>query len=168
MGMKNQSDMNRIRDAIDDIDEQIIKLLSDRTKCVDEIAKHKQKLKSFQDSKREKQILARNKKLAKKLGVSNKLIEAIYKLMFSHFVKKHTNPWFVYMVRCSDDSLYTGITKNLDARIETHNIGKGAKYTRAHLPVKLVWSEPIRSESEAKSREAQIKKMTRSEKEAML
>lgn len=76
--------------------------------------------------------------------------------------------WFVYIVRCADDSLYTGIAKDLNARIETHNAGKGAKYTRAHLPVELVWSEPVETESEAKSREAQIKKLTRSEKEELL
>ncbi|MBU0531031.1 GIY-YIG nuclease family protein [Patescibacteria group bacterium] len=76
--------------------------------------------------------------------------------------------WQIYMVRCADGSLYTGITKDLKARIKVHNSGKGSKYTRARLPVELVWSERIGSESKAKSREAQIKKLTRSEKEKLL
>jgi len=163
-----KSDIDQIRKEIDNIDIQIIKLVSDRSKQVNELAKHKSKKNSFRDPKREKKILARNKTIAKKLGVSNKLIKDIYKLMFSHFVKKHSSPWQVYMVRCVDDSLYTGITKDVESRIETHNAGKGAKYTRAHLPVKLVWSESIGSESQAKIREAQIKKLTRSEKEKLI
>jgi len=72
--------------------------------------------------------------------------------------------WFVYILRCGDGSLYTGITKGLEARVKTHNAGKGAKYTRAHLPVTLAWSEPAASESDAKKREAVIKKMSRVEK----
>ncbi len=76
--------------------------------------------------------------------------------------------WIVYMLRCSDQSLYTGITTDLDARLEKHNAGKASKCTRARLPVKMVWSEKVGSESEAKKREAEIKKMTKKEKEQIV
>ena len=72
------------------------------------------------------------------------------------------------MLRCKDGSLYTGITKDLRARVDTHNAGKGAKYTRAHLPVELVYSESAHTESEAKTREAALKKLSRSQKEKIL
>ncbi len=72
------------------------------------------------------------------------------------------------MVRCSDKSLYTGITNNLEARIKQHNLGKGAKYTRSRLPVELIWFERKRNESYARKREAAIKKMTRADKEKLL
>jgi len=72
--------------------------------------------------------------------------------------------WFVYIVRCDDDSLYTGITNDLVERIKKHNAGKGAKYTRSRLPVKLVWREQKSSERVARRREAAIKGLTRLEK----
>ena len=76
--------------------------------------------------------------------------------------------WFVYMVRCTDGSLYTGITTNLERRIKQHNAGKGGAYTRSHGPVTLVWSEAAVSESAARKREAAIKRLTRAQKEALL
>jgi putative endonuclease len=76
--------------------------------------------------------------------------------------------WFVYIVRCSDKSLYTGITTDVAARIKIHNFGKGAKYTRSRLPVKLVYKEAMRSESAARKREAEIKKLPRLEKLSLL
>jgi putative endonuclease len=78
------------------------------------------------------------------------------------------NIWYVYILRCSDNTLYTGIAKDIEKRIEMHNSGKGAKYTRGRGPVKLVWSEVADSESVAKKREAEIKKMSRGEKEELL
>jgi putative endonuclease len=72
--------------------------------------------------------------------------------------------WFVYIVRCSDQSLYTGITTNVAARIKIHNSGKGAKYTRARTPVKLVYKKAMCSGSAARQREAAIKKLSRQEK----
>jgi len=72
--------------------------------------------------------------------------------------------WFVYLLECGDKSLYTGISTDVVARVKTHNAGKGAAYTRSHLPVKLVWSEKAKSESAAKKREAQIKRLTRLQK----
>lgn len=72
--------------------------------------------------------------------------------------------WYVYILQCGDDSLYTGITNDLEKRIVTHNTGKGAKYTRAHLPVKLIYSESYDDKSTALKREAEIKKLKRAEK----
>lgn len=73
--------------------------------------------------------------------------------------------WYVYIVRCSDDTLYTGITRNLEKRIQEHNCGpKGARYTRARRPVALVYFEPATSRSTATSREYHIKKLNISQK----
>lgn len=75
--------------------------------------------------------------------------------------------WYVYMVRCSDDSLYTGCTNDLPARVATHNAGKGARYTRARLPVKVVWSVRVKDRSAALSREAKVKQLSRPQKLAL-
>lgn len=72
--------------------------------------------------------------------------------------------WTVYILHCQGGSLYTGITTDLEKRLKAHNAGTGAKYTRAHLPVTLAWSESAKSDSHAKKREALIKKMTRKDK----
>ena len=76
--------------------------------------------------------------------------------------------WYTYIVRCADNSLYTGISKNVTDRIECHNAGKGAAYTRSHRPVVLVWKERAKSESVARKREAQIKKLDKKEKEKLV
>jgi putative endonuclease len=74
----------------------------------------------------------------------------------------------VYIVRCSDDTFYTGITNNLEKRISDHNLSdKGAKYTRSRRPVSLAYHESCESKSIALKRELAIKKMTRSQKEAL-
>jgi predicted GIY-YIG superfamily endonuclease len=72
--------------------------------------------------------------------------------------------WSVYIVRCADKSLYTGITTDVAARVKIHNSGKGAKYTRSRLPVKLVYKKAMRSESAARKRETTIKKLSRADK----
>ncbi len=72
--------------------------------------------------------------------------------------------WFVYILECSDGTFYTGITDDVNSRVETHNLGKGAKYTRGRTPVILRLVEKVSGRSEALKREAAIKKMTRSEK----
>jgi putative endonuclease len=73
--------------------------------------------------------------------------------------------WYVYMVQCSDGTLYTGITNNLEKRIKAHNSEKnGARYTRSRRPVKLVYSEKVSSKSAAARLEHEIKKLKRSEK----
>ncbi|MFY9213496.1 MAG: GIY-YIG nuclease family protein [Tissierellaceae bacterium] len=72
--------------------------------------------------------------------------------------------FYVYMLKCSDNTLYTGYTVNLEARINSHNKGKASKYTRGRLPVELVYYEELSSKSEALKRECAIKKLTRDEK----
>lgn len=72
--------------------------------------------------------------------------------------------WFVYVLLCEDNSLYTGSTNNLEKRFETHKNGKGGKYTRSHKPVKLIHTENFKSKSEALRREIEIKSWTRQEK----
>lgn len=71
---------------------------------------------------------------------------------------------YVYIVKCSDNTFYTGWTKNIESRIKVHNSGIGAKYTRGRLPVSLVYWEEFECRSEALTREAAIKKMTRNQK----
>ena len=75
---------------------------------------------------------------------------------------------YVYLLRCADGSLYCGWTTNLKARLEAHNSGRGAKYTRSRLPAELVYSEAYEDRHEALSREWHIKRMKREEKEALL
>jgi predicted GIY-YIG superfamily endonuclease len=75
---------------------------------------------------------------------------------------------FVYIVRCADGSLYTGLARDPDERVRVHNSGKGAKYTASRLPVVLVHTEPCASLSAALKREYQIKTWTRARKEALV
>lgn len=75
---------------------------------------------------------------------------------------------YVYMLRCSDGSLYTGWCKNLDNRLKCHNSGKGAKYTRARLPVKLTYFEEIEDISQALKLERKIKKLSKIKKEELV
>jgi putative endonuclease len=72
--------------------------------------------------------------------------------------------WHVYMVRCADDSLYTGCTNDLVRRVDAHNAGKGARYTRSRRPVEVVWTVRVKDKSAALSREAKLKQLTRVEK----
>ncbi len=72
--------------------------------------------------------------------------------------------WYTYMVLCTDQTIYTGITNDLNARLEKHRSGKGAKYTRARGADRIIYSERHRSKSIAMKREAAIKKLKRSEK----
>ena len=71
---------------------------------------------------------------------------------------------FVYILRCGDGSLYTGWTKDLEHRLKMHAEGRGGKYTRAHLPVELVYSEVYETATQARSREVKIKQLSRAEK----
>lgn len=75
---------------------------------------------------------------------------------------------YVYILRCSDDTLYTGWTNNLENRLRVHNSGCGAKYTRGRLPVELVYFETFESKHDAMSREMEIKRLNRREKLALL
>jgi putative endonuclease len=76
--------------------------------------------------------------------------------------------WYFYIVRCCNNSLYSGITNNIDQRVKAHNKGIGAKYTLSRRPVKLVYNEKHNNQSEARKREAQIKGWTRTEKEELI
>jgi len=80
-----------------------------------------------------------------------------------------SSPWYLYIVRCADDSLYTGITTDLQRRISEHNKDKkGAKYTRARRPVELVHYELFDNRSEVSIREAEIKKMPPEKKRQLI
>lgn len=72
--------------------------------------------------------------------------------------------YFTYILKCADDTLYTGYTDDIEKRVFVHNSGKGAKYTRARLPVSLLYFEEFQSKSDALKREAQIKKLSRTKK----
>lgn len=76
--------------------------------------------------------------------------------------------WYVYVVECSDGTLYTGVATDLDKRLEEHNIGIGAKYTRGRRPVKIVHFEEYGSRSEACRREYQIKQLSKKKKLALV
>ncbi|HHQ14876.1 MAG TPA: GIY-YIG nuclease family protein [Chromatiales bacterium] len=76
--------------------------------------------------------------------------------------------WFVYVVRCSDGSLYTGVSTDVPARIAVHNAGRGAKYTRSRLPVELVYQEPVPDRGAALRREYRIRRLPGSAKRALV
>lgn len=76
--------------------------------------------------------------------------------------------WIVYLLRCSDKSLYCGITNDPSRRLKEHQTGKGAKYTRSRLPVAMVYTEAVSSKSIALKRELVIKKLPKKEKEFMV
>ena len=76
--------------------------------------------------------------------------------------------WVTYMVRCSDGTLYTGVTNDIEKRVKTHNEGKGAKYTRSQLPVTLVYMETHCDRSAAQRAEAALKGLKRAEKIEMI
>jgi len=72
--------------------------------------------------------------------------------------------FYVYLLRCADDTLYCGYTNDLEGRLSVHNSGQGAKYTKSRRPVRLVYSERFFTKSEALKRECAIKKLSRTEK----
>ena len=76
--------------------------------------------------------------------------------------------WFVYLLRCSDNSLYCGITTDLDRRLEAHSAGAAARYTRSRLPVQLVWFSEKPNKSEALKEEYRIKRLQKDEKELLV
>jgi putative endonuclease len=76
--------------------------------------------------------------------------------------------WFVYIVRCADRSLYTGITTDANRRVEQHNCGRGARYTRARCPVRLVYLESAGDRGAALRREHEIKRMSPGEKRRLV
>ena len=77
-------------------------------------------------------------------------------------------PWTVYILRCSDGTLYTGITDDLPKRLKAHREGKGAKYTRGRSPLELAYQEQCEDKSQALRREIEIKRFSRQEKLALI
>ncbi len=84
--------------------------------------------------------------------------------------RKQNSPMkaYTYILKCSDNTLYTGWTTDLPKRLKSHNQGKGAKYTRSRLPVTLIYYETFETKQEAMSREAAIKKLSRPQKERLI
>ena len=76
--------------------------------------------------------------------------------------------WYVYILRCGDGTLYTGITTDVQRRLQMHRSGKGAKYTRGRQPLELVYREACEDHSQALKREWQIKQLPRAEKEKLI
>ncbi len=76
--------------------------------------------------------------------------------------------WFVYILRCGDGTLYTGVTDDVQRRLAAHRAGKGAKYTRGRGPLELVYTQEQPDKSAALRREFQIKKLTRPQKERLI
>ena len=76
--------------------------------------------------------------------------------------------WQVYLLRCSDDSLYCGTTTDLERRVQEHNQGVGSRYTKSRLPVRMVWSSDKLNKSEAFKEEYRIKRLSKVQKERMV
>src|SRR6266513_6374137 len=91
-----------------------------------------------------------------------------YLQMIQKMKKQGKREWSVYILRCGDGSLYTGIAKDVTARLEQHQKGKGAAYTRTHLPVELIYQEVRYSRSAALVREARVKSLPRPKKERLV
>lgn len=76
-------------------------------------------------------------------------------------------PAFIYLLRCADDTIYTGWTYDVEQRVSTHQKGRGARYTRTRRPVELIYHEKLKSRQDAMKREIQIKRMPRAKKLAL-
>ena len=76
--------------------------------------------------------------------------------------------WYLYILRCGDGTLYTGITNNVEKRLAAHRSGKGAKYTRGRGPLELVYREELSDHSAALKREHEVKALSRQEKEKLI
>lgn len=91
-----------------------------------------------------------------------------YLTMIRGIKKRGRREWNVYILRCADGSLYTGVAKDIEARLAKHNKGKGAAYTRTRRPVELLYRQERLTRSKALVREAQIKAMPRPKKEKLV
>lgn len=83
-------------------------------------------------------------------------------------INKEKPSWHLYILNCHDGSFYTGITNNLERRLEQHNAGIASKYTRARLPVSVIYTEQCEGRSDASKREIAVKKLTRKAKENLV
>jgi predicted GIY-YIG superfamily endonuclease len=79
-----------------------------------------------------------------------------------------TEPWFCYMLRCSDGSLYVGMTNDVATRVEKHNRGFGPEFTKKRRPVELIWKQEFADRSEAREREVELKGWSRKKKLSLL
>jgi putative endonuclease len=100
-------------------------------------------------------------------------MKPVYKRMLESMKakKKHAakkEPWFLYILKCNDGSFYTGITKDIERRFKVHNQGKAAKYTRARLPVELLYREKCKNRTAALVRECAVKALPRKKKEEIV
>jgi predicted GIY-YIG superfamily endonuclease len=95
-------------------------------------------------------------------------VETKYLRMIQGMKRRGRKDWTVYILRCGDGSLYTGIAKDVRARVKQHSEGRGASYTRSRLPVKLLYQQEGLTHSKALIREAEIKAMPRSKKEKII
>ena len=102
-------------------------------------------------------------------------MHAKYKFMLGRMKEKESlagkskgGPWFLYILRCKDGSLYTGITNNIERRFKMHNDGKASRYTRTRLPVKLLYQETCQSRTQALVRECAVKEFSRKKKEELI
>jgi putative endonuclease len=77
-------------------------------------------------------------------------------------------PWFLYILRCRNNTFYTGVTKDLERRLKMHNDGKASRYTRARRPVKMIYQEHCAGHAQALVRECQVKELSRKEKEKLI
>jgi putative endonuclease len=82
-------------------------------------------------------------------------------------IARKGEPWFLYILRCKDGTLYTGITKDLDRRLKMHSEGRASRYTRTRRPVRLLYHENCRSRADALIRECKVKAFPRKKKEAL-
>lgn len=98
------------------------------------------------------------------MNLKQKLLILAKKQLLENKDKKEIKPWFVYLIQCSDQTIYTGITPDVNARIDKHNSGKGAKYTKNRIPVVLLHAIECPNHSLAASLEYKIKKFSRSQK----
>ena len=106
----------------------------------------------------ESKNLSTNEDLQHSISRSHDLLES----------RESNCPFWVYILRCSDNSLYTGYTSDLNKRFTAHQKKKGAKYTRSRLPVFLIWKQGFKTRSEAMQREKKIKTFTLKQKEALI
>ena len=99
-------------------------------------------------------------------SVLEKTISVVFLIPFSKREENEMN--YTYILQCSDGTYYTGWTNDIAKRLKTHNEGKGAKYTRARLPVTLAYYEAFETKEEAMRREWEIKQLSRKEKEKLI
>ena len=95
-------------------------------------------------------------------------MKAKYLRMISKMDPAGPRDWGIYILRCADGSLYTGIAKDAEARFKQHQCGKGAAYTRAHPPTAMVYREKGLTRSEALIREAAVKRLSKEKKEKII